>query len=88
MQVTTISKFRQNTKKYFDDIIDRQDILVIARSDGSSIVAMPIEHYNSMDETEYLLSNPVNAARLRSSVNDIKNGNVVQKTMDELLAYE
>ncbi len=85
MKVTTISQFRKNTKKYFDDVINDQDILIIARSDGSSIVAMPIEQYNRMDETDYLLSTPGNAAHLQRSAADIEKGNVITKTLEDLV---
>jgi len=88
MNVTTISQFRKNSKKYFDQVINDQDILIIARSNGQSIVAMPLEQYNSMTETEYLLSNPVNAARLREGIAEAKAGKTVKKTLEELKQYE
>lgn len=81
MQVTTISQFRKSAKKYFDDVISNQDILIIARSDGSSIVAMPLEQYNTMTETEYLLSNPTNAARILKSAEQARQGKVKERKL-------
>jgi len=88
MNVTTISEFRKNSKKYVDQIIDSQDILIIARSNGQSIVAMPLDQYNSMTETEYLLSNPVNADRLRKGIIEAKSGKTTKKTLADLKKYE
>ena len=76
MKVTTISNFRKDSKKYFDQVIDDQDVLLITRSDGSTIVAMPLEQYNSKAETDYLLGNRNNAERLRRGLADAKSGNV------------
>lgn len=88
MNVTTISQFRKYTRKYFNQVLDDQDILVIARSDGQSIIAMPLDYYNSMRETDYLLSNPVNAARLRKGLAEAKAGKTIPKTLEELRQYE
>ncbi len=67
MNVTTISRFRANAKKFFDDVINNDDILIITRNDGQSLVTMPLEKYNSLTETDYLLSNEANAERLMKS---------------------
>lgn len=83
MNVTTISQFRKNAKKYFDQVAEDQDILIIARSNGQSIVAMPLEQYNSMTETQYLLSNPVNATRLKKSLADAKAGKAFKHDLIE-----
>ena len=83
MNVTTISNFRKNSKKYFDQVIDDQDILLITRSDGQTIVAMPLEQYNSKKETDYLLANPANAGHLRRSLADAKAGKVTRHQLFE-----
>lgn len=76
MNVTTISKFRKNSKSYFDQVIDDQDTLLITRNDGQAVVLIPLDTFNSYTETEYLLSNPVNAERLRKSLEDARAGKV------------
>ncbi|PIZ61952.1 type II toxin-antitoxin system prevent-host-death family antitoxin [Candidatus Saccharibacteria bacterium CG_4_10_14_0_2_um_filter_52_9] len=83
MNVTSISEFRKNTKQYLDQLIDDQDILVIARNGGQSVVMMPLDHYNGMTETEYLLSNPANAKRLIKSLADAKAGKVFKRELIE-----
>ena len=74
MKVTSISDFRKDTKKYFDQVIDDQDALLITRSDGQTIVAIPLDQYNSIAETEHLLSSPANRERLLQSLADLRAG--------------
>ena len=76
MNVTTISNFRKDSKKYFDQVIEDQDVLLITRSDGQTIVAMPLDQYNSKKETDYLLGSNVNAKHLRRSLADARAGKV------------
>lgn len=88
MNVTSISDFRKDTKKYFDEIINDSQELLITRSDGKTIVAIPLDTYNSIKETEYLMSNPVMADRLRKGIEEARAGKVVSKTLAELKSYE
>ena len=88
MKVTSISDFRKDTKKYFDQIIDDQDALLITRSDGQTIVAITLEEYSSLEETEFLLRNPYNRKHLLDSRAQARLSKTIAKTMDELRAYE
>lgn len=74
MKITTVSNFRKDVKKYFDQVIEDQDVLVITRSDGQTTVMMTLEQYNSTAETEYLLRLPANAEHLRQSIADAHAG--------------
>ncbi len=84
MNVTTISKFRKNAKNYFDQVIDDQDTLLITRNDGQTVVLISLDTFNSYTETDYLLSNPVNAERLRKSIEDAKAGKVETHELIEI----
>ena len=84
MNVTTISKFRKNAKNYFDQVIEDQDTLLITRNDGQTVVLIPLDTFNSYTETDYLLSNPVNAQRLRKSIEDAKAGKVAVHELIEV----
>jgi antitoxin YefM len=74
MNITTVSNFRKDAKKYFDQVIEDQDVLVITRSDGKTTVMMTLEQYNSTAETEYLMRSPANAKHLRKSIADAHAG--------------
>ncbi len=43
MIVTSISKFRKDTRIYFDRVIEDKDVLLITRNDGQTVVVMPID---------------------------------------------
>lgn len=88
MKVTSISDFRKDAKKYFDQVINDQDALLITRSDGQTIVAMPLEHYSSITETEYLLRSPANRRHLEASIAQARAGKGIKKTLKELKQYE
>lgn len=76
MNVTSISKFRKDTKTYFDQVIDDKDILLITRNDGQTVVVMPLEQYNSQVETDYLNSSPANRKHLETSMASLQAGRV------------
>lgn len=76
MDITTISAFRKQTKKYFNGVHEDHVPLLLTRSDGATVVVIPLEQYNAFSETDYLLRDPANAARLRKSVADAKAGKV------------
>ena len=76
MNVTTISKFRKNTKDYFDQVIEDKDTLLITRSDGQTVVVMTLDDYNSKIETDYLNSHQANRKHLEESIAQARAGKV------------
>jgi antitoxin YefM len=88
MQVTSISDFRKDAKKYFDQVIDNSDDLIIARNDGKTVVVIPLDRYNAITETEYLMRSPANRERLLQGLEDARAGKTIKKTLAELKKYE
>jgi len=76
MNVTTISKFRKNTKDYFDQVIEDMDTLLITRSDGQTVVVMTLDDYNSKIETDYLNSSEANKKHLEKSIAQARAGKI------------
>jgi antitoxin YefM len=72
MNVTTISKFRKNSKTYFDQVIDDKDVLLITRNDGQTVVVMTLDQYNSQVETDYLNSSAANRKHLEKSIASLR----------------
>jgi antitoxin YefM len=83
MNVTTISKFRKNTKNYFNQVIDDKDVLLITRNDGQTIVVMTLDEYNSKVETEYLNSSPANREYLLNSLASLQAGRLEKHELVE-----
>ncbi len=44
---------------------------------------IPLDEYNSIKETKYLLSNPNNAKHLLDSIQQLKEGRIIQKELIE-----
>lgn len=74
MQVTSISNFRKDIKKYVDDVDKNHEPLIVTRSDNVSVVVISLADYNSMDTTDYLLSTPTNKSRIIKSYKNVTEG--------------
>lgn len=83
MNVTSISKFRKDAKTYFDKVIDDEDVLLITRNDGQTVVVMTLDQYNSHVETDYLNSSSANRKHLEASLNALQSGNVEKHDLIE-----
>lgn len=83
MNVTSISNFRKDAKAYFDQVIDNQDVLLITRNDGQTVVVMTLGQYNSQVETDYLNSSPANRKHLEASMASLQAGEVEKHDLIE-----
>jgi antitoxin YefM len=84
MNVTSISNLRKNTKKYFDQVANDQEIVIVGRANGGSVVLVSLDMYNQLDATEYLNSSKANRLRLLHSIEQARAGKVIPKTPEEL----
>ncbi len=83
MIITSYTDFRQNMRAYFEKVFTMRKPLFIARPKGQDMVLMSKADYDSMQETFYLLSSPVNAERLNKAIEeDVKGGGVARKLQD------
>lgn len=70
----TVTEFRANVAKYLDEVIADRTELVITRQNNESVVLLPLEDWEGIQETLYLLSNPANAEDLRASIGELNAG--------------
>jgi antitoxin YefM len=61
---TTYSKARQNLAKLLDEVTKNQEMVIIERRRGDSVVMMSEKEATSLLETAHLLRSPRNAVRL------------------------
>ena len=80
MNAITYTDLRQNLKTFMDKVVQDNDSLIITRKNNENVVLMSIKEYNSLIETNYLLSNEANAEHLRKSITQHKSGKI--KTRD------
>ncbi len=82
MRALTISSLRKDMKRHFDDVSNSMEVLVIPRNkEDDAIVILSIREYNSMKETEYLLSSETNKNRLKESIFQLQEGHTVKFDM-------
>lgn len=67
------NEFRQNQKKYFDEITEKDNVVLVQRPKENNVVMMSEKEYNSIQETEYLLQNEENRKFLEQSMQQLKN---------------
>ncbi len=79
MKSISTTEFRKNQKKYLE-LSEKEQIIV----HGSKNRAYAIVPVSQMDETTFLLSNPVNAQHLRESIKEIERGEGISVKLEDL----
>ena len=83
MQVVSLTEARNNLKAVFDSVYLDNDEVIIHRKGHENVVVISFDEYNSMKETNYLLSSPKNKEILLRSLKDAREGKIVAKELIE-----
>ena len=83
MKTVSYAAFIENPDQTVEKAWAEREGILVTREEGRSFVVRSLEP-DEMDATEYLMSNPKNAERLRESIRQAESGQVVYKTMEEL----
>ena len=75
MKVINYTDLRLNLKKWLDSVVDDVEELVIARKNRKDVVLISLEEYNSLKETQYLLSGN-NRNVILQSISEVEDGKV------------
>ena len=82
LHAITYTAARENLASTIDRVCLDRDPVIITRNRDQSVVMLSLEDYESLQETSYLLRNPVNAKRLLESIEAAENGDVIQKNIN------
>jgi antitoxin YefM len=74
MKVLSYSEARQNFARTLDAVVDDAEETVIHRAGHEPVVIISLSEWNAMKETQYLLSDPANAAFLRRGIEELNAG--------------
>ena len=85
MIAANYSEFRTQLKKFLDNVEENNETLIIKRGSGKGTVMISLDEYNSIMETVHLLSSKSNADRIYESIQQMKDGKVVNKGLIEEL---
>ena len=79
MTTTTMRELRANMKTYFDTLEEDKDVLLVPRQGKrEAIVIMTLSEYNSIVETDYLLSTAENRNVIERALKELEGDDVVE----------
>jgi len=83
MIAANYTEFRTQLKKFLDNVEENNETLIIKRGSGKGTVMISLDEYNSIMETVHLLSSKSNADRIYESIQQMKDGKVVNNGLIE-----
>ena len=88
MRTANYTELRNNLKTYLDAVINDSEPLLVHRSGNESVVVIPLDEYNAIKETEYIMSSPETMAAIHQGEEDLKKGDIAgQKTGESISAF-
>lgn len=82
MQIVNYTELRLNLKHWMDMVINDVEELVIKRKNNKDLVLISLDEYNSLKETQYLLSGK-NRDHLLNSLKEAKAGKTIEGDLTE-----
>ena len=83
MNAINYTDLRRNLKARMDQVYHDHEPLIITRKDSENLVMISLEDYNSLTETQYLLSSEKNAEHLMKSLHSARSGKTLEKELIE-----
>jgi antitoxin YefM len=84
MSTVTYTEARENLASLWDQTVSSREPVVISRRGAESVVMLPLEEWEGMNETAHLLRSPANARRLLAALLRVEQGEGTSMTRSEL----
>ena len=84
MRTANYTELRKNLKEHIDAVIADNDALIVDRGNNTGVVMISLEEYNSIKETEYIMSNPEVLADIQQSLHEISEGKGIEVNLATL----
>lgn len=84
MSTVTYTEARENLASLWDKTVASREPVVISRRGAESVVMLPLDEWEGLNETAHLLRSPANARRLLSALRRAEKGAGRAMTRDAL----
>ena len=84
MRTANYTELRKNLKEHIDAVIADNAALIVDRGNNTGVVMISLEEYNSIKETEYIMSNPEVLADIQQSLQEISEGKGIEVNLKTL----
>lgn len=83
MDAITYSTARKKLVETMERVCDNHEPIIVTRRNARPVVMMSLDDFNAIEETAYLLRSPANAARLRESLGQARQGQAAAHELQE-----
>ncbi|NEQ97368.1 MAG: type II toxin-antitoxin system prevent-host-death family antitoxin [Cyanothece sp. SIO2G6] len=83
MDIITDQELHRNLAATIDKVCDERIPVTITRQDRQAVVLVPLDDYQALEETAYLLRSPKNAKRLVDAVIELESGGGQERELIE-----
>ena len=84
MSTITYSMARDHLAEVWDKTVSSREPVIVSRRGAESIVMLPLEEWEGLQETARLLRSPANARRLLAALNRLESGEGDTLSMESL----
>lgn len=84
MKTANYTEFRTNLKSYIDSVVNDCDTIIINRGNSTGVVLISLDEYNSLKETEYIMSSAKVMEEIRQGERDLAEGKGIEVDLDNL----
>jgi len=74
MRTASYTDLKNNLKGFLDGVVNDSEPLIVNRAANASVVIVPIDEWNAINETEYLMSSSEMVKRIKEAEKEMHEG--------------